>query len=127
MASVHLSYPCDHCSSKILPSVVCGDVGSSTPVSTLLKDAVRLAYDFKKQKPRRQCSYVIPPTHGPALAFHVLSRVCVLCRNRLCGNAGCPSQGQCNFSVPSKLKVQPLQSCSDVQGTWWVSVPGLSS
>lgn len=56
MASVHLSYPCDHCSSKILPSVVCGDVGSSTPVSTLLKDAVRLAYDFKKQNKNQEDS-----------------------------------------------------------------------
>lgn len=55
------------------------------------------------------------------------SLFCAVPRNLLCGNAGCPSQGQCSFSIPSKLKVQPLQSCSDVQGTWFVSVSGLSS
>lgn len=69
MASVHFSYPGDHCSFKILPCVVCGDVGSSSPVSTLLKNAVRLAYDFKT-KQNKKTVLVCHPTHpGPWAGF----------------------------------------------------------
>lgn len=66
MASVHLSYPCDHCSSELLLSVVCGDVGSSGPVNTRLKNVGRLAYDFflKRTKLKTEKTVLIShPTH----------------------------------------------------------------
>lgn len=125
MASILLSYPCDHCSSKFLLSVVCVDVGSSSPVSTLLKNVRRLAYDFfffkKKQQTKNRVDSAHKSSHPhTALGWLFMcfqeSLFCAVPRNLLCGNAGCPSQGQCSFSVPSQLKVQPLQSCSDVQG-----------
>lgn len=76
--------------------VVCNTAGSSFPVSTVLKNVVRLAYDYFLTK---ETVLICHPTH----TCHLLSRVFVLRRNLLDGKAGCSRQGQCSFWVLCKL------------------------